>query len=171
MCEQGHVTLLALLRGIELTCARFITPAIERELEMAMANIPLIASGVAGALAVAGVGFALGTANLSQNAMERVEDSGGKPMKLASIEKDMSAQKVAAAEWRAGEAQRAAEDKIQCERDRQNASNQGAVVGGVAGAVIGSQLAGSGAKSEGAVIGGLGGVLAGRQIAKKDHRC
>jgi hypothetical protein len=37
--------------------------------------------------------------------------------------------------------------------------------------VIGSQVAGSGAKSEGAVIGGLGGVLAGRQIAKKDHRC
>ncbi len=171
MRKQGHVTLLALLRGMELTCARFITPAIERELEMAMANIPLIAAGVAGALAVAGVGFAVGTANPPQNAIERVEDSRGKPMKLASVEKDMSAQKVAAAERRAVEAQRAAEEKIQCERDRQNASNQGAVVGGVAGAVIGSQVAGSGAKSEGAVIGGLGGVLAGRQIAKKDHRC
>jgi hypothetical protein len=66
---------------------------------------------------------------------------------------------------------RAAEAKIQCERDRQAASNRGAVVGGLAGAVIGSQVAGDGAKSEGGAIGGVAGVLAGRQIAKKDHRC
>lgn len=136
-----------------------------------MANIPLIAAGVAGALAVAGVSFAVGAANPPPSAIERMEVENSDPVKLASVEKDNSAAKVAAAERRAIEAERAAAAKIQCERDRQRASNQGAVVGGVAGAVIGSQVAGSGAKSEGAVIGGLGGVLAGRQIAKKDHRC
>ncbi len=136
-----------------------------------MANIPLIAAGVAGALAVAGVGFAMGTANPPPSAIERMDADGGEPMKLASVQKDTSASKVAAAERRAAEAERAAQAKIQCERDRQRASNQGAVVGGLAGAVIGSQVAGSGAKSEGALIGGVGGVLAGRQIAKKDHRC
>ncbi len=87
------------------------------------------------------------------------------------VDKLATVKPLSSAERRAIEAERAAAAKIQCERDRQRASNQGAVVGGVAGAVIGSQVAGSGAKSEGAVIGGLGGVLAGRQIAKKDHRC
>lgn len=61
--------------------------------------------------------------------------------------------------------------KAKCERARQNASNRGAVIGGLGGAVLGSAVAGHGAKTEGAVIGGLGGVLAGRQIAKKNHRC
>lgn len=61
--------------------------------------------------------------------------------------------------------------KAACEKARQNASNQGAVVGGVAGAVIGSQVAGSGAKSEGGVLGGVAGVLAGRQIARDQNRC
>lgn len=61
--------------------------------------------------------------------------------------------------------------KAACERARQRASNQGAVVGGLGGAVLGSAVAGHGAKTEGAVLGGVAGVLAGRQIAKKDHRC
>ena len=62
-------------------------------------------------------------------------------------------------------------EKLRCERARQNASNKGAVIGGIGGALLGSAVAGHGAKTEGALIGGLGGVLAGRQIAKKDHRC
>jgi uncharacterized protein YcfJ len=62
-------------------------------------------------------------------------------------------------------------NRVNCERERQRASNKGAVVGGIGGAVLGSAVAGHGAKTEGAVIGGVGGVLAGRQIAKKDHRC
>jgi uncharacterized protein YcfJ len=143
-----------------------------------MANIPLIAAGVAGALAVAGVGFALGTANPPQSAIERAayenvdaKSDGEKPVKLVKVKDNEAEQRAVAAERRAANAERAAAAKIACERERQRASNQGAVVGGVAGAVIGSQIAGSGAKSEGAVIGGLGGVLTGRQIAKKDHRC
>jgi uncharacterized protein YcfJ len=143
-----------------------------------MANIPLIAAGVAGALAVAGVGFALGTANPTPGAIERaayddvdVKSDSEKPAKLVKVKDTAAEDRAALAERRAIAAERAAEAKIACERERQRASNQGAVVGGVAGAVIGSQIAGSGAKSEGAVIGGLGGVLTGRQIAKKDHRC
>lgn len=143
-----------------------------------MANIPLIAAGVAGALAVAGVGFALGTANPTPGAIERAaydnvdaKSDSDKPAKLVKVKDDAAEQRAIDAERRAANAERAAAAKIACERERQRASNQGAVVGGVAGAVIGSQVAGSGAKSEGAVIGGLGGVLAGRQIAKKDHRC
>lgn len=65
----------------------------------------------------------------------------------------------------------AAEAKVKCEKERQEASNTGAVVGGLTGAVIGSQVAGDGAKTEGGVLGGTVGVLTGRQIAKKDHRC
>lgn len=143
-----------------------------------MANIPIIAAGVAGALAVAGVGFALGTANPTPGAIERasydnvdVKSDGEKPAKLVKVKDTEAEDRAAAAERRAIQAERAAAAKIACERERQRASNQGAVVGGVAGAVIGSQVAGSGAKSEGAIIGGLGGVLTGRQIAKKDHRC
>ena len=143
-----------------------------------MANIPIIAAGVAGALAVAGVGFALGTANPTPGAVERaaydnvdVKSDSEKPAKLVKVKDTEAEDRAAAAERRAIQAERAAAAKIACERERQRASNQGAVVGGVAGAVIGSQVAGSGAKSEGAIIGGLGGVLTGRQIAKKDHRC
>jgi outer membrane lipoprotein SlyB len=62
-------------------------------------------------------------------------------------------------------------ERLKCERARQNASNRGAVLGALGGAVIGSAVAGKGAKTEGAVIGGVGGVLTGRQLAKKNHRC
>jgi hypothetical protein len=75
--------------------------------------------------------------------------------------------RAAAAEAKA----RQAEARIACEKERQEASNRGAVVGGITGAVVGSQVAGDGAKSEGGVLGATAGVLAGRQIAKKDHRC
>ncbi|HVY89325.1 MAG TPA: glycine zipper 2TM domain-containing protein [Hyphomonadaceae bacterium] len=87
---------------------------------------------------------------------------------------DAAAQKIKYEQQKAREAQAradAAQAKLDCEHERQEASNKGAVVGGLTGAVLGSQVAGHGAKSEGAVIGGVGGVLAGRQIAKKDHRC
>jgi hypothetical protein len=62
-------------------------------------------------------------------------------------------------------------EKERCERARQHASNKGAAIGGVSGAVLGGAVAGHGAKTEGAVIGGLAGVLTGRQVAKKNHRC
>jgi glycine zipper 2TM protein len=66
---------------------------------------------------------------------------------------------------------RVTNSRVKCEAARQHASNRGAVLGGLGGAVLGSAIAGHGAKTEGAVIGGVGGVLAGRQLAKKNHRC
>jgi hypothetical protein len=52
-----------------------------------------------------------------------------------------------------------------CEREHSNQAV--ATVGGaVAGAVIGSQVAGHGAKSEGGIIGGIAGAVIGNQVAK-----
>jgi uncharacterized protein YcfJ len=128
-----------------------------------MRGIVLKSAGVLGALAMI----------MSAAACSRAPDE---ELELAEANGKASAQKarVSDAEERAAAAEaraRAAEAKIQCERERQEASNRGAVVGGVTGAIIGSQVAGDGAKSEGGAIGGVAGVLAGRQIAKKDHRC
>src|SRR5215468_9760921 len=57
---------------------------------------------------------------------------------------------------------RVTSSRVRCEAARQHASNRGAVLGGLGGAVLGSAIAGHGVKTEGAVIGGVGGVLAGR---------
>ena len=133
-----------------------------------MRNVLLQGAGILGALAITlgAAACSQGTeqANLASNGNESVksEKAGVQTASLNAAE-----QRAAEAEARAA----AAEAKIQCERDRQAASNRGAIVGGVTGAVVGSQVAGDGAKSEGGAIGAVGGVLAGRQIAKKDHRC
>lgn len=58
-----------------------------------------------------------------------------------------------------------------CEARRQKESNKGAIIGGIAGALIGSGVAAKGAKTEGGVVGGVGGALAGRQISNKNNRC
>ncbi len=137
-----------------------------------MRNVTLMTAGILGAAALtAGVAFALtaGPKASGPNApMEMAEISSTQKSAPAGISEDEMQARLA--DERAS-VQAAADAKAACERERQDASNTGAVVGGVAGAVIGSQVAGSGAKSEGGVIGGVAGVLAGRQIAKKDHRC
>ena len=56
-----------------------------------------------------------------------------------------------------------------CEKSR-SAGNKGTVIGGVSGAVLGSAVAGHGAKTEGAVLGGLVGAVAGHQIAKNNSK-
>lgn len=73
-----------------------------------MANIPLIAAGVAGALAVAGVGFALGTANPTPGAIERaayddvdVKSDSEKPAKLVKVKDTAAEDRAALAERRA----------------------------------------------------------------------
>jgi len=136
-----------------------------------MNKLFLIGAAAATALAI-GVPVGMTMANNAQGNAEIAalrSDPDGSPGKVsvASANARAAENRADAAEARA----RAAEAKAACERERQEASNKGAVVGGVAGAVIGSQVAGDGAKSEGGVIGGVAGVLAGRQIAKKDHRC
>lgn len=136
-----------------------------------MNKLVLIGAAAATALAV-GIPVGMTMANNSPTnaeiaSLDSGRDAGPSKLEIASANAREAEDRADAAEARL----RAAEAKAQCERDRQAASNRGAVTGGVLGAVIGSQVAGDGAKSEGAVIGGVGGVLAGRQIAKKDHRC
>lgn len=136
-----------------------------------MNKLVLIGAAVATALAI-GVPVGMTMANNSQgNAAETArladQDLNARKTSVAYAKAEAAQSRADAAEARA----RAAEAKAQCERDRQAASNRGAIVGGVTGAVVGSQVAGSGAKSEGGAIGAVAGVLAGRQIAKKDHRC
>ena len=58
-----------------------------------------------------------------------------------------------------------------CQAERAKKANQGTVAGGVIGALVGSQVAGKGAKTEGAVLGAVVGGLAGRQIAKNTVKC
>ena len=132
-----------------------------------MKNAGLIAAGIAGvALVTVGAGFALNAKNspASYDAPASIaSDEEPRGMTQAEMEARIADER-AAAEARA-------QAKINCERERQEASNKGAIVGGVAGAVIGSNVAGNGAKSEGGVIGALAGATVGRDIAKEDHRC
>lgn len=58
-----------------------------------------------------------------------------------------------------------------CRQEQRRQGNTGAIAGGVLGAVLGSQVAGRGAKTEGAVLGGAVGAVAGNQIAKRRVRC
>src|SRR4051812_22895874 len=58
-----------------------------------------------------------------------------------------------------------------CHSEKSHAGATGAIVGGIAGAVLGSQVAGRGARTEGAVIGGVGGAVVGNQIGRHSVRC
>ncbi|WP_309091007.1 glycine zipper 2TM domain-containing protein [Phenylobacterium sp.] len=54
-----------------------------------------------------------------------------------------------------------------CDKNVKKKSNNGALVGAVAGGVLGNVVAGNGAKTEGTVLGAGVGAVAGHQIAKK----
>ena len=55
---------------------------------------------------------------------------------------------------------------------KKSKANNGTLIGGASGALLGSAVAGNGAKTEGAVLGGVVGAVAGHQIAKKNaKRC
>jgi uncharacterized protein YcfJ len=135
-----------------------------------MKNVGLLAAGLLGAAVLTtGIGFALSKSD-NRAPMEFAERDSA-PAGMSEAEMDARiADERAAADARVADAEARAQAKINCEKARQNASNTGAVVGGVTGAVIGTQVAGSGAKSEGGVIGGVAGVLAGRQIARDQNR-
>lgn len=51
-----------------------------------------------------------------------------------------------------------------CSRERQGRTGAGAVIGGGAGAVIGSQLAARGRRTEGSILGGVLGAVVGSQV-------
>jgi hypothetical protein len=135
------------------------------ETETAMRTILMTRAGLISALAI--------VASLAACAPEGGANTAmvdGKLVETAAID-NSAVDRANADRAAAGSRAAAAEARLECEKARQTASNQGAVVGGITGAVVGSQVAGHGAKSEGGAIGAVAGVLAGRQIAKKDHRC
>lgn len=63
---------------------------------------------------------------------------------------------------------RGKDNRYYCRRDD---GTTGLLIGGAAGAVIGSQVAGRGDKTLGALLGGVGGALLGREIDRSDYRC
>ena len=58
-----------------------------------------------------------------------------------------------------------------CQQQKHNNGTAGAVIGGIAGAVLGSNVAGHGAKTEGSVIGGVAGAAIGSNIARSSTKC
>ncbi len=58
-----------------------------------------------------------------------------------------------------------------CRAEQKRKANQGTVIGGLSGALLGGAVAGNGAKTEGAVLGGVVGAVAGHQIAKGRVKC
>ena len=62
-----------------------------------------------------------------------------------------------------------------CRAKKNDSGTTGALIGGLAGAVLGSQIASRGDRTEGAVIGGLAGVVlggaVGRSSAKSSNAC
>jgi len=58
-----------------------------------------------------------------------------------------------------------------CQAARAEAGHNGAVEGGVLGAIAGAAIAGRGSRVGGAVIGGTVGAVAGNQIARSNVRC
>jgi len=64
---------------------------------------------------------------------------------------------------------RGRDNRYYCRRDN---GTTGLLIGGAAGAVIGSEVAGRGGdRTLGALLGGLGGALLGREIDRSDYRC
>jgi hypothetical protein len=63
------------------------------------------------------------------------------------------------------------EDRRECRKDKDNNTAAGAVLGGIAGAVIGSNLASGGGRTGGAIIGGVAGAAGGSAIARGTVHC
>jgi hypothetical protein len=58
-----------------------------------------------------------------------------------------------------------------CEQRKHDNRVAGTIIGGVAGAILGSQVSGHGARTEGSVIGGVGGAVIGNQLARSHEDC
>jgi hypothetical protein len=68
-----------------------------------------------------------------------------------------------------GEYQRT--DREACHDEKKGNAVGGAILGGIAGAVIGSNVARGGGREGGAIIGGVGGAALGSSIAKNSTHC
>lgn len=58
-----------------------------------------------------------------------------------------------------------------CRAEQRAAAKRGTIVGGLAGALVGSTVAGRGDRTEGALIGGAVGAVAGHEIGKGKVNC
>jgi outer membrane lipoprotein SlyB len=58
-----------------------------------------------------------------------------------------------------------------CRAEQKSSANKGTIIGALGGALLGSQVAGNGAKTEGAVLGAGLGAVAGHQIGKSRVKC
>jgi hypothetical protein len=58
-----------------------------------------------------------------------------------------------------------------CHRQQHNNGTAGAVIGGLAGAVIGSNVAGHGARTGGSILGALAGAAIGNNIGRASTKC
>jgi hypothetical protein len=58
-----------------------------------------------------------------------------------------------------------------CHRQQHNNGTAGAVIGGLAGAAIGSNVAGHGARTGGTILGGLAGAAIGNNIGRSSTKC
>lgn len=65
----------------------------------------------------------------------------------------------------------AREDREACHDEKKGNEVGGALLGGIAGAVIGSNVARGGGREGGAIIGGVGGAALGANIAKNSTHC
>ena len=63
------------------------------------------------------------------------------------------------------------EDRRECHEEKKGNEVGGALLGGIAGAVIGSNVARGGGREGGAIIGGVGGAALGSSIAKNSTHC
>jgi hypothetical protein len=63
------------------------------------------------------------------------------------------------------------EDRRECHQEKKGNEVAGGLLGGIAGAVIGSNVARGGGREGGAIIGGVGGAALGANIAKDSTHC
>jgi hypothetical protein len=69
------------------------------------------------------------------------------------------------------EADQQARAEAACHEHKDDKAVGGALLGGIAGAVIGSNVARGGGREGGAIIGGLGGAAIGSDVAKNSTHC
>lgn len=63
------------------------------------------------------------------------------------------------------------EERRECHQEKNGNAVAGGLLGGIAGAVIGSNVARGGGRTGGAIIGGVGGAALGSSIAKNSTHC
>ncbi len=83
----------------------------------------------------------------------------------------IAASTLAAPEFAAAQSRRDYGAGDPCRAQQRSAANKGTAAGAILGAIVGSQVAGNGARTEGSILGAGVGAVAGHQIAKGNFKC